>query len=237
MPTRGKVLEPRPFVRPPMRLDLHNHTRYSPDSRVSPAELVAAAKRLGLDGLAITDHNAVGGEREAQEAAGSDFLVVPGIEVSTASGHVLAYGIHEAIPRDLSVAETVERISALGGVAVAAHPFRFWSGLGGEALGEARFPAYETANARTLRRGNARARERAEAGQVGETGGSDSHFLDEVARASTIVEADAATADDVIQLIGQGRTHSQGADRGVAGTFRYVPKAVVEWLGRGMRRI
>ena len=119
-----------------MLLDLHNHTRYSPDSRVSPADLVAAAKRIGLGGLAITDHNAVGGVKEAQEAAGEAFLVIPGIEVSTASGHVLGYGVREVVPRDLSVAESVERIVALGGVAVAAHPFRFWSGLGGDALGQ-----------------------------------------------------------------------------------------------------
>ncbi len=220
-----------------MLLDLHNHTRYSPDSRVSPSDLVAVAKRIGLGGLAITDHNAVRGVREAQEAAGDDFLVLPGIEVSSASGHVLAYGVHEVIPRDLSVAETVEKITILGGVAVAAHPFRFWSGLGGAALGEAVFPAYETANARTLRRGNARARERARAARVGETGGSDSHFLDEIARAVTAVDSNGATADDVVQLIGQGKTRSQGFDRGAAGTLRYVPKAVGEWLGRGMKRI
>lgn len=220
-----------------MLLDLHNHTRYSPDSRVSPTELVGAAKRAGLGGLAITDHNAVGGVREALASAGDAFLVVPGIEVSTASGHVLAYGVREVIPRDLSVAETVERIAALGGVAVAAHPFRFWSGLGADALGQARFPAYETSNARTLRRGNLRAQARARAAGVGETGGSDSHFLDEVARAVTLVEAAVTTADEVIQLLGQGKSRSQGTDRGAAGTLRYVPKAVGEWLGRGMRRI
>lgn len=220
-----------------MLLDLHNHTRYSPDSRVSPADLVAAAKRIDLGGLAITDHNAVGGVKEAQEAAGEAFLVIPGIEVSTASGHVLGYGVREVIPRNLSVAESVERIVALGGVAVAAHPFRFWSGLGGDALGEAAFPAYETHNARTLRRGNARARERAEGAHVGETGGSDSHFLDEISRAVTAVDSGVSNADDVIQLLGQGKTRAQGLDRGVAGTLRYVPKAVGEWLTRGMKRI
>ncbi len=220
-----------------MLFDLHNHTRFSPDSRVPPADLVAAAKRIGLGGLAITDHNAVGGVREAQEAAGDDLIVVPGIEVSTASGHVLAYGVREVIPRDLSVAETVERVTALGGVAVAAHPFRYWSGLGEVALGEARFPAYETSNARTLRRGNVRARGRAKADRVGETGGSDSHFLDEIARAVTSVDPSVRTADDVIQLIGQGKTQAQGFDRGAAGTLRYVPKAVGEWILRGMKRI
>lgn len=220
-----------------MRLDLHNHTRHSPDSRVSPADLVAAARRAGIDGLAITDHNAVAGVREAEEAAGPGFLVIPGIEISTAAGHVLAYGVRAVLPRDLSVAETVERITALGGIAVAAHPYRFWSGVGEAALGQATFPAYETANARTLRRGNVRARDRAQEARVGETGGSDSHFLDEVARAVTEVDAGVASVDDFLQMLGQGKTRSRGADRGAAGTLRYVPKAVGEWIARGMRRI
>ncbi len=220
-----------------MRLDLHNHTMHSPDSRVRPADLVVAAMRAGLDGLAITDHNAVGGVKEAEQAAKSGFLVIPGIEISTAAGHVLAYGVREVVPRDLGVAETVQRISALGGVAVAAHPYRFWSGIGGAALREAPFPAYETSNARTLRRGNLRAKERAREARVGETGGSDSHFLDETARAVTLFEGEGLSLDAVLQALGQGKTTSQGKDRGVAGTLRYVPKAVSEWMLRGMRRI
>ncbi len=220
-----------------MILDLHNHTRYSPDSRVHPAELVAAAKRAGLQGLAITDHNTVGGVAEALEAAGPDFLVLPGTEVSTREGHVLAYGIREVIPRDLSVPETVERITGLGGVAVAAHPYRFWSGLGAEALGRARFPAFETCNGRTRASANRHAKGRAREAGVGETGGSDSHFLDEIARAVTSIDAGLLRPDDVIQALGQGRTKAQGFDRDARGTARYVTKAVSEWLLRGMKRI
>ncbi len=220
-----------------MRLDLHNHTRYSPDSRVQPADLVAAAKRASLDGIAITDHNAVGGVKGAEEAAGPGFLVIPGIEISTAAGHVLAYGIREVVPRDLTVADTFERVTALGGVAVAAHPYRFWSGIGEASLALAPFPAYETANARTLRHGNARARARAQEAKVGQTGGSDSHFLDEVARAATLVEPAVGSVDEALQQIARGQTRSEGRDRGLAGTMRYVPKAVGEWIGRGMRRI
>lgn len=220
-----------------MRLDLHNHTRYSPDSRADPRELVARAKRLGLDGLAITDHNAVRGIAEAEFAAGADFLVIPGLEVSSRDGHVLAYGVREVVPRDLTVADTVERILALGGVAVAAHPFRYWSGLGADALGRARFPAYETANARTLRRGNVRARERAAVLRLGQTGGSDSHFVEEVGRAITQVEEGLGRVEDVLQAIGQGHTVSEGASRGARATVRYVAKCVSEWMIRGFRRM
>jgi len=218
-------------------LDLHNHTRYSPDSHVSPAELVALGRRAGLAGIAITDHNSIAGVGEAREAGIRDFLVVPGVEVSTRSGHVLAYGIREPVPRGLSVRETVERVVAAGGVPVAAHPYRFWSGLGDEGLAEAAFPAYETRNARTLRRGNERAHRKAEALKVGETGGSDTHFLDEVGKAVTSIDAGNLPLDDVLQALGQGRTTAQGADRGAGATARYVTKAVSEWIGRGMRRI
>src|SRR2546428_2051696 len=99
-----------------MLLDLHNHTQYSPDSRVDPGRLVAVAQRMGLAGIAITDHNAVGGIRVAEAAARGGFLVIPAIEVSTEAGHVLGYGVRDLVPRDLSVAETAERIVALGGV-------------------------------------------------------------------------------------------------------------------------
>jgi predicted metal-dependent phosphoesterase TrpH len=220
-----------------MRLDLHNHTRYSPDSRVAPMDLVRSARKAGLDGVAITDHNAIGGIREAEDAAGREFLVIPGIEISTKSGHVLAYGVREVVPRDLTVAETVRRVGALGGVAVAAHPYRFWSGLGEAALSEATFAAYETDNARTLRRGNERARALAHAKDVGQTGGSDSHFLDEIGRAVTIIDSGTVRPEDVVEIIGARKTWAEGRSRGPSATIRYVTKAVGEWLLRGMRRI
>jgi len=220
-----------------MHLDLHNHTQYSPDSRVLPAHLVARAKALRLAGVAVSDHNAVGGIPAAEAVAGPDFLVIPAIEVSTKSGHVLAYGVREVVPRDLTVTETVERIVALGGVAVAAHPFRFWSGLGETAVLGAPFAAYETVNARTLRGGNVRAQALARDRGMGQTGGSDSHFLDEVAHAVTVIGAGMLRADDVVQILGAGKTSAQGRNRGATATVRYVTKAVGEWIVRGMRRI
>src|SRR2546425_1822803 len=168
-----------------MHFDLHNHTRYSPDSRVDPAALVDAALKIRLAGIAITDHNSVGAIAAAEAAADRDFLVIPAIEVSTRSGHVLGYGIREVVPRDLSVSETAERIVALGGVPVAAHPFRFWSGLGPVAVAETTFPAYETCNGRTLRRGDPRARAVGRGREDREKGGSGRRFFDASAQGVT----------------------------------------------------
>lgn len=222
-----------------MRLDLHNHTRHSPDSRVEPAALVHRARALGLDGLAITDHNSVAGVRAAIEEARDlpGLLVIPGIEVSTAEGHVLGFGISEPVPRDLPVQETVERIVETGGVAVAAHPYRFWSGLGEDSTLAAKFSAYEARNARTLRAGNERADRLAGRQGVGRTGGSDAHFLHEHGAAFTIVDGGPSSVDDVLQAIGSGKTRADGAHRGPEATVVYVTKAVSEWIGRGMRRI
>src|SRR2546425_1231804 len=111
------------------------------------------------------------------------------------------------------------------------------SGGGPADGGKAPFPAYETCNGRTMRRGNVRASALARGRRLGETGGSDSHCLDEVAKAVTAVDAGALRVDDVLQVRAQGDTSAQGLDRGPAATARYVTKAVGEWMLRGMRRI
>lgn len=220
-----------------MRLDLHTHSRYSPDSKLDPVEIVRIAKHLGLDGIAITDHNGIEGAHRARDYGRSAGVpVLPAVEVSTEEGHVLAYGIDEVPARDRGCRDTVEDILALGGVPVAAHPYRFWSGLGEAETVAAPFAAYEVQNARTLRRGNARARDLAGKQRVGLTGGSDAHFYREIGRAVTIVK-DASTVEEVLEAIRRGRTRAEGIDRGAAATARYVTKAVGQWMARGFRRI
>jgi predicted metal-dependent phosphoesterase TrpH len=77
------------------QVDLHIHTTFS-DGDMTPEEMVADAQKAGLAGIAITDHDEVEGVRSAQEAvAGSDFIIVPGVELSTSDGkndiHILGY--------------------------------------------------------------------------------------------------------------------------------------------------
>ena len=190
-----------------------------------------------MDGIAITDHNAVGGVRRARELGREhSLLVVAGTEVSTEDGHVLAYGVSQVIARDRSSRDTVDDIFALGGVPVAAHPYRFWSGLGEARTTGSPFAAYEVQNARTLRRGNVRAKALAARRRVVGIGGSDAHFYQEIGRAVTITE-DTSTEEDVLEALRKGRVRAEGMDRGASATARYVTKCVGQWLLRGMRRI
>jgi len=66
------------------RIDLHLHTTAS-DGTLTPTELVARAKGIGLSAIAITDHDTIGGVREGL-AAGAELgiEVVPGVEIGIA---------------------------------------------------------------------------------------------------------------------------------------------------------
>jgi hypothetical protein len=119
---------------------------------------------------------------------------------------------------------------------VAAHPYRFWSGLGEAVTVAAPFVAYETRNARTLGGGNERARALAAARGVPGIGGSDAHFLDEVGLGFTVFE-DASTGDEALEELRRGRGRAEGRNRGGAATVRYVTKCLGQWMLRGMRRI
>jgi len=119
-----------------MRYDLHTHTNYSRhwlfgiDALGTPEEMVKAAIRKGLGGIAVTDHENVKGSLKAKEAArriDKNFKVITGTEITSGSGHILGLGIKEDVRPGMGVEETVERIRDLGGFAVAAHPFaKFW---------------------------------------------------------------------------------------------------------------
>src|SRR3989442_566506 len=149
----------------------------------------------------------------------------------------VAFGVSHPIPRGLSPSETAERIVADGGVAVAAHPYRFWSGLGERSTLSATFAAYEVRNARTSRAGNELAERLAARQNVGRTGGSDSHFLHEHGRAFTVLDAGPASLGTVLEALASGRTRAEGVDRGPKETAVYVTKCVSESILRGMRRI
>src|SRR6516162_7743877 len=82
-----------------MRFDCHLHTsRYSRDSLMDPFDMVQRAVEIGLDGVVITEHDALWPERELDDlrAAAPGLVVLAGVEVSTREGHFLAYGVQDA---------------------------------------------------------------------------------------------------------------------------------------------
>ncbi len=109
-----------------MKIDMHVHSRYSADSLITLEDIVFYTKERGLDGVAITDHDRLDGALKI--AAKTELFIIPGIEVSSADGHILGLNVNEPISGRLGAQETVDRIHYAGGIAVACHPFGFLKG-------------------------------------------------------------------------------------------------------------
>ncbi len=101
--------------------EFHCHTRASTDSLTRPVDLVAMARRKGIDRVIITDHNSISGAREAQLIAPE--LIIVGEEIMTTQGEILAAFVAEEIPAYLTPQETIRRLKAQGAFISVSHPF------------------------------------------------------------------------------------------------------------------
>lgn len=106
------------------KADLHIHSIYSHDSTSSlEVILEQASNRVGLDAIAITDHNQIEGALKAVDLAPQYGIeVIPGMEISTRHGHLLGLFLQEQISPGLSATETIEKIAEQGGICIPAHP-------------------------------------------------------------------------------------------------------------------
>lgn len=183
------------------KYDLHVHTKYSGDSPCKVESAIEAGKKKGLSGIAISDHDTTKGVKEARKISkNKNFLIVPGIEISSADGHILGLGIEKPIPSNLSASKTVELIRKTGGVAIATHPFcldpKPFSPL------KAEFDAIETLNPRRYI-GNHLAKGYADRFDIPPFAGSDAHFHDEIGLAGVEVKCKPKT-NEVLKKIKLG---------------------------------
>ena len=222
-----------------MRFDLHVHSIHSNDGSATPKEIIGQARKHGINGLAITDHNSLEGAIQAKsEAAGmKDFVVVRGMEVSAKEGHVLVYGIDEPIGRGLHAVDVVRRAGELGGIAVAAHPFRFWTGVGERVLRKVNFTAIEGLNSRSHKEANARAREIALELRKPVIGGSDAHALGLIGVGVTLFESPIESEGQAIDMISKGKCQTEGINSSPAMGIKTVIRNFTGGLHRGAKKI
>ncbi len=194
-----------------LKCDLHVHTNYSRDGESSVEEIIRAAEKRGLDVIAITDHDTVEGARYASGIK-TDILVIPGIEISTKSGHLIALGITETVPAGLDFFESVRRAREMGGFLILPHPyhkFRHGAGIKLKNAIEA-VDAVESFNSRyIIGSANKKAEKKARRFAKPCVAGSDAHNARFVGYGVTIVDSE-KDMKSIFDAISAGRSGISG---------------------------
>jgi predicted metal-dependent phosphoesterase TrpH len=195
--------------------DLHVHTLYSYDGTASVLAVLTRAREIGLDVIAITDHDEIAGALKALELAPQYGVeVIPGSEVTTAEGDLLALNIIQKIQPGRPLIETVLKVGELGGFCIAPHPMA--GGLGMKSLSAysifraLRNPqaariliALEAYNATALDKlSNHYARILAERLNITKTGSSDAHVVEAIGLGAT--EFEGYTAQQLLHALETG---------------------------------
>jgi predicted metal-dependent phosphoesterase TrpH len=203
----------------------HVHTRHSFDCRVDPVALVRRATTLGVDVVAVTDHNSWRGSVEAQEAvalAGLPLRVILATEAATDQGDVIGLFLR-AEPHERVATRFCDAVHAQAGLVLLPHPYRY------HRLDEAllqRVDLVEVYNARTPRADNERAAELARARGLPALVGPDAHRLGELPLARVEFDGDLPATDDALK---QALLHTPRR-------FHTAPGSVWnEWLSQAVK--
>ncbi|MBI4176190.1 MAG: PHP domain-containing protein [Candidatus Aenigmarchaeota archaeon] len=196
-----------------MKADLHGHTKYSFDAITSPRNYIKAAKKSGLDAIAVTDHNHAKAWEELKQLSKQHKIgLILGEEIKARiydrkTGDVIGLFLTEAIaPSD--PLEVMDRIRQQGGLVVIPHPF--------DASRSFRMPEIirkadlvEVFNSRVFSgEANRKALEAAKKYRLGFSAGSDSHMPREIGRA--FVRADCNSTEGLYKLLKKGKVRPEG---------------------------
>jgi len=222
-----------------LKLDLHVHSMYSEDGEGSPKEIIKNLKKKGISGVSITDHNTVKGSIQALKVAPKDFLVIPGIEISTSDGHLIALDVKEDIPKGHSIELTVEKIIEIGGIPIVPHLFRNMSGIKKKKLKRIikKIDAIEVYNSCSVPQSNLKTQIVAREYKLGGTGGSDSHIPKFAGYAYTIFKIDDLDKEEILSQIKEKKTWGEGNILPTEYRSKRMTKSVKQFFERGLKRI
>jgi predicted metal-dependent phosphoesterase TrpH len=198
-------------------LDLHTHSIKSDDGRAKVENYCQwiRSKHVPIDGFVLTEHRQHDFESDYSALAEKhDLVILKGSEVETEYGHVLVFGVTEALTQafdfgriDLSLAMVLETCDAHGAVAVPCHPGRPRVGMFAH-TDELGIP--EGVKIVEIHNGGSRDNEdqiaidnAEQLGYLG-IGGSDSHIVSHIGRCATEFDTDISTMDELVTALKSG---------------------------------
>jgi predicted metal-dependent phosphoesterase TrpH len=189
----------------PMLIDLHVHTSLSACGRMTIGDILDHIKARGLDGVCITDHDAMDIRHFLSEGVQeSGVCVIFGTEYSTSQGDFLIFGPFEDLPAHLSAHRLLQTVQDRGGVAVAAHPFRKGRCADEALIREGLCGAVECLNGRNAPQENSAATRWRQRYALAGCGGSDAHTLDELGTFATRFLVPVRTRAELIRALKNG---------------------------------
>jgi len=226
------------------RADLHVHTLAS-DGTAGVMDMIRAAERLGLDVIAITDHEridaALAGRAMARDL-GLHVEVIVGEEITTRGGHLLGLFLEERVRPLRSLRDTIAAVHGQGGLAIPAHPLvpyplcaQGWVLRGLLDAGDPRYrpDTIETFNPTSFGRYfHARVVRFADRHGLAHVGSSDAHAVDQVGAGFTSFPG--TTGDDLRRAIADRRTEHHGTFHGPASQVGLLGRQLAKY-GRDAR--
>lgn len=192
-----------------MIIDLHIHTLAgSHCSIIEIPDLIKQVKRIGLDGICITDHDNTAGIWQSKKIGEEEGIkVFGGIEVSTKEGHVMVFSKKiEEIEIPISVVDLISWVRSQGGVIIPVHPFRRGVPCLSNKLYEiSDIDAIEVLNGNCSNDMNILAWLSSIKLGIPGVGGSDAHTLTQVGKYATMFEAKIETEEELINAIKSGK--------------------------------
>ena len=200
-----------------MIIDLHTHTLVgSDDSFIDIDELVERAKKSGLDGVCITDHEWFWKpstiDRFRREL---DFLILPGIEMNTEDGHFLVFGLEKYVFGMHRTDFLKRELDKVGGAMVLAHPYRRNMYYGEEVEDSVKrysqrrvfemVDIIETHNGRAAEKQSRFSQLLSQRLNLRGPGGSDAHQLSDIPSCATVFERDITNVRELITELKAGR--------------------------------
>jgi len=215
-----------------IKIDLHVHTFYS-DGKYSPEVMVKHSLKVGLNGIAITDHDTSEAHRRVK-----GYPIIPGQEVTTQFGHVVILCNFPPDP-PRKIEELADYSKENNCVIFPSHPFDIFRAGIGEKVYNYKFDAIEVFNSKAPRSANEKALKISKELNIPGVANSDSHVKEALGSAYNELEISEFNVDEVLEELRKGKINPVGIGLTVKAKLKIVEWSILRKLkiAKNSRRV